>query len=95
VQVTAASLDGRTGRNAQSAARRLLQDDLAHLVASDAHHPDVRAVGLSSVAAAVGEDLAAWLTLEVPLAIVQGTPLPPRPAGRRRSALSRLLGGSS
>ncbi|HWJ32125.1 MAG TPA: CpsB/CapC family capsule biosynthesis tyrosine phosphatase [Gaiellaceae bacterium] len=93
VQLTAASLDGRTGRSAESAAKKLLQNELAHLVASDAHHPDVRAVGLSSVAAVVGEELGTWLTHAVPLAIVRGTPLPPRPGRSRKSALSRLLGG--
>jgi len=96
VQVTAASLDGRTGRSAQSAARDLLREELVHLVASDAHHPDVRAVGLSSVAAVAGEELATWLTHDVPLAIVRGTPFPPRPVRKRRSPLGlpgRLRGG--
>jgi protein-tyrosine phosphatase len=92
VQLTAASLDGRSGRSAQAAAQQLLDHELAHVVASDAHHPDVRAVGLSSVAEVVGDELAHWLTNEVPLAIVRGAELPPRPARRRRSFLRRLLG---
>src|SRR5512144_1827701 len=48
VQVTAASVDGRLGRRSQQAAFALLAGGLAHLLASDAHAPSLRAVGLSA-----------------------------------------------
>ena len=90
VQLTAASIDGRLGRAAARCARRLLELELAHLVASDAHAPDVRGAGLSAAVAAVGGgELGAWLTSDVPAALLAGTELPPRPAGRRRRGLRR------
>jgi protein-tyrosine phosphatase len=90
IQLTSASLDGRLGRASRKAAFELLERRLAHLVASDAHAPDVRAVGLRSAAAAVGDHaLARWLTVEVPAAIVSGDRIPERPAaGKRRRARS-------
>lgn len=88
VQVTAASVDGRLGRSARRAAMRLLDLGLAHVVASDAHMPGVRAVGMSRAAEALRDErLARWLTLEVPAAVLAGEQPPPRPAGRRRWAL--------
>ena len=59
------------------------------MLASEAHGPDVRAVGMSAATEAVGDAaLADWLTEDVPRAIVAGKPLPPRPA-RRRGRLRR------
>jgi protein-tyrosine phosphatase len=94
VQVTAASLDGRIGRRAQDCGRTLIESGLAHLLASDAHHASVRAVGLAAAARAVGGGaLGRWLTEEVPSAILEDAELPPRPhAGRRERWLGRLLG---
>ncbi|MHB8643013.1 MAG: tyrosine-protein phosphatase [Gaiellaceae bacterium] len=80
VQLTAASVDGRLGPTAQSGAERLLELELAHVIASDAHHPDIRAVGMSAAREAVGDEaLGAWLTEAVPRALVAGEPPPPRP----------------
>jgi len=80
VQVTAASVDGRLGRASKTAAARLLELGLAHLLASDAHAPTLREIGMSSAAAELGdEELAHWLTVEVPGAIVRGQPVPERP----------------
>ncbi len=95
VQVTAASLDGRLGRSARAAALSLVEGGLAHLLASDAHAPEVREIGLAAAAAAVRSDeLAAWLTEGVPSALVAGEPLPPRPEadGRRRARPGLNLG---
>jgi protein-tyrosine phosphatase len=92
VQITAASLDGRAGRRAQAMGLQLIDAGLAHVVASDAHAPDVRKGGLDGVAAAVGDaDLARWLTHDVPAAIVAGTELPPRPERTRRKKPFRLF----
>jgi protein-tyrosine phosphatase len=90
-QLTAASLDGRLGRRSRDAAFELLERDLAQLVASDAHTPDVRGIGMSGAADAVGDAaLAQWLTETVPAAIVAGEPVPAKPAPARRP--SRLRG---
>ena len=86
VQVTAASVDGRLGRNAKKCSETLIERELVHLIASDAHAPSVRAIGMSHAASAVGDEaLARWLTDDVPRAIVEDEQLPPRPrAGRPR-----------
>jgi protein-tyrosine phosphatase len=90
VQLTAASVDGRIGRSSQKAADRLLESGLAHVLASDAHTPQIREAGLADAAEAVGDDrLATFLTAEAPAAIVAGEPVPdpPRKARRRRYIL--------
>jgi protein-tyrosine phosphatase len=94
VQVTAASVDGRLGRSSAACARSLVDAGLAHMIASDAHLPGVRAIGMSAAARAVGDRaLARWLTVGVPRAIVEDTPLPARPEQeRRRGVLDRLRG---
>lgn len=80
VQVTAASVDGRLGRRARTVAFELLDRGLAHIVASDAHSAGGRGVGLSAAAEAIGdEQLARWVTEDVPRAIVSGLPVPARP----------------
>jgi protein-tyrosine phosphatase len=85
VQVTAASLDGRLGGSVRAAGLALVERGLAHVLASDAHTADVRAVGLAAAARAVGDEaLARWLTQEVPAAVLQAEPVPPRPRTRRR-----------
>lgn len=85
VQITAASLDGRLGRAPKIAAEGLLRRGLAHVLASDAHAPDVRAVGLSEACRVVGDDrLARWLVEDAPAAILAGEDVPERPTARRR-----------
>ena len=90
VQLTAASVDGRLGRASADASRTLLDAELAHLIASDAHAPAIRAVGMSAAAEAVGDEaLGRWLTHDVPAAILGGAAPPARPARRRRRGLRR------
>jgi protein-tyrosine phosphatase len=80
VQLTAASLDGRLGPAPQKTGLRLLELNLAHLLASDAHAPTLRQIGMAAAARGVrNEELARWLTEEVPGAIVEGSEIPPRP----------------
>lgn len=80
VQVTAASLDGRLGARTRHAAVHLVAVGLAHLVASDAHMPDIRAVGMRSATEAIeNEALAGWLAEDVPHALAEGRSLPARP----------------
>jgi protein-tyrosine phosphatase len=84
VQLTAASIDGRLGSRARSCAATLLDRSLAHLVASDAHAPSVRAIGMAAAVAALGDEaLARWLTVGVPGAILENEPMPPRPGVAR------------
>jgi len=92
VQVTAMSLDGRAGRRAAAVARELLSLRLVHLLATDAHAPDVRAGGLGAACAAVGDEELAWfLVRHAPAAILAGDEVgAPPPLGRRRR-LSQLL----
>jgi protein-tyrosine phosphatase len=90
VQLTAASLDGRLGRSPRETGLRLVSLRLAHLIASDAHHPGIRTVGMAAAAEAVGgEALARWLTEEVPRAIVDDSRLPERPETKRRGWFRR------
>jgi protein-tyrosine phosphatase len=80
VQITAASLEGGLGPASQNAAVRLVQLGLVHVLATDAHGPHIRAFGLASAAAHLGNPaLASYLTTDAPAAIVRGEPLPPFP----------------
>ena len=93
-QLTAASLDGRGSRGSRKCAFRLLDLGRAHLIASDAHEPRIREIGMSRAAAAVGDEaLAGWLVEGVPGAIAAGTELPPRPAAKPRGRLERIRAG--
>ena len=68
---------------------RLIQGGLAHLLASDAHHASVRAVGMAAAAKAVGGGaLGRWLTWDVPAAILGDSEIPPRPPAARAAASS-------
>jgi protein-tyrosine phosphatase len=90
VQLTAASVDGRLGNRTQACSRTLIDRGLAHLLASDAHAPSIRAIGMRAAANAVGDaELAQWLTVGVPRAIVEGTRIPerPEPAKKKRFGL--------
>jgi protein-tyrosine phosphatase len=91
VQVTAASLDGRLGRSSAAAAQRLLELRLVHVLASDAHTPEIREAGLAPAVESLGDEaLGRYLTVEAPAAIVAGEPVPEPPAlKRRRRFLSR------
>jgi protein-tyrosine phosphatase len=85
LQITAASVDGRLGRGCEAAARRLLELRLAHVLASDAHPPDLRKAGFATATRALGdEQLVRYLTAEVPAAIVSGRDVPAPPAFERK-----------
>ena len=85
VQLTAASVDGRLGTRPARCARALIDRGLAHLIASDAHAPDVRAVGLRAAFASLhDEELARWLVDDVPRSILHDVEPPPRPVIRPR-----------
>ena len=80
VQVTAASLEGSRDRAAQAAALRLLDLGLVHVLASDSHGPHITREGMAGAAAMLDEpELARYLTVDAPGAIVAGEPVPERP----------------
>jgi protein-tyrosine phosphatase len=85
VQLTAASVDGRLGPRTRACTKTLLDRELAHMIASDAHAPEIRAIGLAAAVASIRDDaLARWLTLDVPGAVLAGVEPPPRPISRPR-----------
>ena len=92
VQVTAASVDGRLGRTSKRTAERLIELGLVHMIASDAHHPEIRETGLAAAAESVGdESLARYLTFEVPQAVVEGEYVERPPRRRSRRGLARFF----
>jgi protein-tyrosine phosphatase len=80
VQVTALSLLGRFGQNAQAAADRLLEENSIHFIASDAHNLKGRPLQLKEACELVtkrkGKEVADGLFRGNPLAAFHGQPLP-------------------
>lgn len=88
VQITATSFTGQFGRTVERLARTMLDQDLVHVVASDAHDAVGRPPGLAGpLTEAKLEQLSPWSTQEVPAAMLAGTDIPPGPSiaakGRR------------
>lgn len=80
VQVTALSICGGFGKTAHSAATRLLEQGLVHVVASDAHDPEHRHTRLDEaygiVKSRYGEEEADIMFTHNPQAIIEGADLP-------------------
>jgi protein-tyrosine phosphatase len=83
VQITAQSLLGGFGENAQKQAEEWLEEDMVHFFASDAHNTSKRPLRLRAAYQAVaekrGEGIAQALFLDNPLAAFEGRPLPYEP----------------
>ena len=79
-QLTAGSITGELGRQAQDASYWLLENGMAHFVASDAHDLDRRSPGLSKayheVRTVWGDDVADELFVHNPRAVIENRPLP-------------------
>lgn len=92
--ITAGSLAGRFGERVRRFAMKLMDEDMVHNVASDAHDEIARRPGIAAEIESVGlGELREWLTELVPASILSGDPIPARPAfrtRRRRRLLSRL-----
>ncbi len=97
VSITAASLTGGFGGQAQRFARWLVRERLVHDIASDAHDLEGRPPAMSDDLQAAAIDFralrsqAGWLTGPAPAAILAGTALPPRPRGGMHDAAQRLV----
>jgi len=90
-QVTAQSLTDRFGKAAQSAAWRLLRDNLVHVIASDAHdtvhRPPRLDIARDILTRELGPETASLLLERNPEALIAGTPAVPtqsRPAAKKR-----------
>ena len=83
VQLTAASITGEFGPAAARSSKTLLSAELAHLIATDTHRAGGRGTALRPALESLNDPaLARWLTRDVPAAILEGSPCPPRPASR-------------
>lgn len=83
VQVTAGSLTGRMGKQAERMAHDLLANRWAHFLATDAHNITSRKPKMQEafdlVAQKYGPEYAHLLCVSNPLAVFMGKPLPPQP----------------
>jgi protein-tyrosine phosphatase len=74
MQVTAGSLVGRFGLEAQALALRMLRDGLVHIIATDSHHPELRPALLSEgwrvACDIVGTEEAERLVLRRPFSVL-------------------------
>lgn len=88
LQITAQSLFGRFGGEARAFARELLQRNLVHFIASDAHDPEDRTPRLDQAwrwaASQYGPERAQVLLIENPRAALTGGAIRTPPAARRR-----------
>jgi protein-tyrosine phosphatase len=92
VQLTAASVDGRLGSRSKDCALRLVELELTHVLASDAHAASVRSAGLAAAADALGP-VGRWMVSDVPAALLEGRELSPRPGSpARRGWFARRRG---
>ncbi len=94
-QITAGSLTGDFGSEAQMAAQQWLSAGLVHIIASDAHNPRKRPPRMTAarraVEAIVGPDAADALTRRNPAAVVEGRPLDYEPEPRLRPPADGFL----
>ncbi len=101
-QVTASSILGRFGPEVEDFAWRLMENNLAHILATDAHSPDFRKPQLRPAAAAIEErlglDAAQDMVQRRPQALLQGksidlpAPLPLTELESHSGFIRRILG---
>lgn len=90
-QITAMSLTGGFGRHAQKCAKTLVEHNLAHIIATDAHsvasRPPILSKGVEVAARIVGKEQAQAMVTTIPRQIISGEPVvnlePPIPVKRR------------
>jgi len=99
LQVTAQSITGGFGRQAQDAADTLLDAGAIHFIASDAHNTSTRPLRLQPaydvIAERKGSEIAQALFEENPRAVFEGRPLPylPAPPESKPSRSQTGIGG--
>jgi protein-tyrosine phosphatase len=99
-QVNAASLYGRYGEPAAKLARKILTNQWAHFLASDAHRPGSSPIlgrGISIIKDSVSEEYLRYLTVDAGDAITTGRALPALPvlrpiAPKKEPWTSRIFG---
>jgi protein-tyrosine phosphatase len=92
-QVTASSLTGQFGRTVERIARDMVDRDLIHIAASDAHNAGRRPPVIVDHLEDAGLDgLAEWMGQGVPEAVLAGTSIPYRPRAERAPARRGLFG---
>ncbi|MDQ7783704.1 MAG: CpsB/CapC family capsule biosynthesis tyrosine phosphatase [Desulfomonilaceae bacterium] len=78
-QITAASIMEGNGSDSAKTAKILLENNLAHLMASDAHNalsrPPVLSPAVNIASSIIGEERAAWMVTDFPRAVIEGEPL--------------------
>jgi protein-tyrosine phosphatase len=95
--ITASSLEGRFGGRVLRFAAQLLDGGLVHNLASDAHdarrRPPLNRAALESLESKLPalRERGAWLTEQVPAALLAGEDVPPPPSGNQRGARRRSL----
>jgi protein-tyrosine phosphatase len=95
-QITTGSLAGGFGDTVRRAAVAMLQAGLVHVLASDAHDPARRSPDLRAAGGVLDDAQHEWMTAAAPRAIVEGRPLPPRPAlPKARGVRARLRSWSA
>lgn len=96
IQITAQSLTGGFGSEAERGAHSLMKAKLVHFIASDAHDtvhrpPDLNPA-FSVVSARYGKDRAQALFVSNPAAVLVGEPI--RPSGSEKARFWRFLGSA-
>jgi len=85
--LTAGSLTGQFGNTARRFAHGLLEHNLAHNLASDAHDHLRRPPTMAAALRLAGPpELGVWLTHDVPAAILAGAEIPARPLPQARTS---------
>jgi protein-tyrosine phosphatase len=97
VQITAGSLTGGFGKATKRNALLLLESNMAHIIATDAHNASTRPPLLSRavelVSGEVGPEEARMMVLDTPEAVINGTaPRIKKPIKKKKSTLFSLFG---
>ncbi len=83
-QADVGSFTGQFGKRVKQTAERLLEHGLLHIVGSDCHNTRNRLPGMSKAVAAitqlVGANFARAMAVDNPQAVIEGRPIPARPA---------------
>lgn len=80
VQVTAASVTGRFGKRAHRSTQTMLQRNMVHFIATDAHNlttrPPILSEARESIAREISAEVAEALSEANPRAVIEGRPIP-------------------